>query len=338
MRRATRKELLRRPWTPTPDHVITARDLSHGAVRAYLCIMRLIRYKDSVECTASALDIAESYGVKQRAFFYHRAELVKGGYISIRNEVGKPSVHILLAPEIEGQKDMFEAEPAQDIARVPTQDIARVPTQDIARVPLLSLSRLSERDPEERKAAAANTKAMPLLHDAPARPPCEFSTAAAAFLSQFFNQGDAEKLIREHGAAKVLHVKRQLAVRQSTPKNTPGLIRVILRQPIAEAEATATAREILAEARKEQEQAQDVAERRKRREAAPWEPQTPGEIWTWLDKQPDADFIRTAAKKEATLTCGTKANAKTVLAAMQGCLWREFERRKRAQFRQIAQG
>ena len=348
---ATKGEIMQRPWTPSPDFVLTDTALSHGAVRAYLCIMRLIKYKDGTACTASAGQVAAIYGVSVRTFFRHVDELVKRGHLAVKEFTGKPSHYILLNQEIAGQIEMFEPKPMTEVSRVtpnpmtkmsrvtpkPMTKMSRAPMTKMSRVKPVSLSR-KEYPEEPGEENAANTTAEILVHEEQGEPPGEFSIAAAAFLSQHFDQETVKKLLRGHGAAKILHVKRQLAVRQSNPKNTPGLIRYALRQPIAEAAAIAAAREVLTSDRKAKEQAQDKAERRKRREAAPWTPKKPGEIWTWLDMQPDAEELRTAARKHVAQVSKGKVNVKGVTHLMQGYLWREYEKRRRAQFRQIAQG
>lgn len=333
MRRITKKELLSRGgWGFVPPELRRRPDISSSAKMAYESIASLIRRGDSDSYQGPQNSIAFEYGASRRACQMHLEELEKHGFLCIERSPGSRNSYVLISPELEGQGDLFsdtkpepaqdsvqvEAEPAQDSVAVPAQTSAPVPAQEPAQVSGgASLLAAPPYPKKVHKKSSSKLRTEDIRNgESGSGPPDRLRIAAAAFLQRVFpDKKLAVKLLGESPPAKILWVRREIERKNGAVRNRRGLVRSLLSQETDVYEVSQAAEEVL------HRDLKAVQQRERSTELVP-RPRSRSEIYDWLDKQPNREDILAKAKKEAALKCAGKADISTMKYAIEGALWR----------------
>jgi len=294
-------------WTFAPLAILEARNLSPGAKNAYMAICSFIWPRGADRITAAEKIIAEGYGVTDRTFRRHAAELAKVHAIGIVRRSGVASTYVLL--------DLDKADLGRADRQEPTPEIQPEPESE---------PRTIEVGVDRHKTEHAKTNIRKTSRSSIAA--TNRRKLAIAFLQAVFREKNTQQgLLRQHSPEEILWAKRELDHKPGRVKNPPGLVVYFLGLPKDKKNLTAAANEVEHEAMKKALLREDQVERaREQRE------QTEKSLTEWLNEQPDKAETLEQAKEYVKLELkGSKANFQTVFHATRGYLWKIRRQRER---------
>ena len=312
-------------WNITPA-ILFSSELSDGAVRLYGVLDGCVRSSRDDFCSPGLQELEKACNKSERSIRRHTQELETAGFISIKKngKTGKNVYYFLEVPTGTNRPDLSGCSDTNRPDLAGCSDTNRPDLSGTNRPDLAGCSEgiLIKGESKPSAKNAANQRTANRCNRKGRDPTIE--NLAAAFLSQHFDLKRAKELLWMHGAAKALHVKRQLTVRKTAPENPAGLIVYALRQPINAREAIAVANETLHNHMKEQleAEAKEYTDRHK----------AEGESFkTWLDRQADKDEIIKRAEADVNFrTKGIFADFQTKRRMIEGFLRRLRSQRDRA--------
>ena len=300
-------------WNVVPA-VLLSSGLSDGAIRLYAALDGFVRSSKDDFCSPGLQELAKACNKSERSIRRHAQELESAEVIAIKKN-GNTGRNVYYFLEVKGDTNRTDLAGCPDTNRT---DLAGTNRTDLAGCSEGILIK-GESKPSDKN--AANQQTANRCNRKGSDPTIE--NLAAAFLTMHFDMKTAEKLLWRHGAAKVLHVKRQLAVRETAPENPPGLIRYALKQPIKAREAIAVANEILHAELQEQLRAEVGQHKGQRKIECSFK--------AWLEQQLDKDEIIKRAEADVNFrTKGIFADRQTKRHMIEGFLRRLRSQRDRA--------